>query len=157
MQEFPATGAMLMAELSPIFAALARLGGGHASGLTSTQRLLLQELVDRGPLRLGALAEAIGATDPTTSRAVDGLVTTGLVGRRADPDDRRAVLHVATPRGKSWAQRRRTEVAAALDRALARLSNAEQARLLHAVAKLSAALQDADSQSPAHPTLLASR
>jgi DNA-binding MarR family transcriptional regulator len=108
--------------------------------LTSTQRLILVELADSGPLRLGALAERAGATDPTTSRAVDGLVAAGLVERRADPADRRAVLHEATGRGHALARKRRREAAVALDRALDAFSQAERRQLLRLVAKLNSEL-----------------
>ena len=71
-------------------------------------------------MRLGALAERIGAADPTVSRAIDGpRRCRGIVQRRADPGDRRAVLHLATAKGEAWVTRRRGEVAAALDEALA--------------------------------------
>src|SRR5207302_10359298 len=101
-------GAALVSELELLFSSLARTGTGLADGaLTTTQRLALIELVESGPLRLGALAERIGATDPTVSRAVDGLVECGIVERQADPDDRRAVLHLATAQGRAWVERRR--------------------------------------------------
>jgi DNA-binding MarR family transcriptional regulator len=151
-------GAALVVELGRLFSSLARVGDGHTDGsLTSTQKLLLSELVDSGPLRLGTLAERIGATDPTTSRAVDGLVAAGLVERRADPADRRAVLHVATTKGKTWILRRRTEVASVLDRALERLSPGDRARLLAMITKLNEALRAAGEQPLHHPALLASR
>jgi DNA-binding MarR family transcriptional regulator len=150
-------GTQLVSELQLLFSSLARTGIGLADGgLTTTQRLALIELVDSGPLRLGALAERIGATDPTVSRAMDGLVDTGIVERQADPDDRRAVLHVVTAKGRAWVKRRRTEVAAALDEALARLTPADRARLLRLVSRLNSELTDA-SRSLRYPALLASR
>src|SRR5712691_9179833 len=97
--------------------------------LTTTQRLALIELVDSGPLRLGALAERIGASDATVSRAIDGLVDAGIVERQADPQDRRAVLHLATAKGRAWVRRRRGEVSAALDEALDRLTPTDRLRL----------------------------
>jgi DNA-binding MarR family transcriptional regulator len=150
-------GATLVSELELLFSSLARVGTPLADGaLTTTQRLALIELVDGGPLRLGALAERIGATDPTVSRAVDGLVDAGIVERQSDPDDRRAVLHLATAQGRAWVERRRGEVAAALDEALQRLTPADRARLLSLIGRLNSELADT-RRSVGYPALLASR
>src|SRR2546426_12165097 len=90
-------GAALVSELELLFSSLARTGTPLADGaLTTIQRLALIELVDGGPLRLGALAERVGATDPTVSRAVDGLVDGGIGGRQAHPACRPTVLQLAT-------------------------------------------------------------
>jgi DNA-binding MarR family transcriptional regulator len=152
-------GAALVSELELLFSSLARTGTGLAVGaLTTTQRLVLIELVDGGPLRLGALAERIGATDPTVSRAVDGLVDAGIVERQADPHDRRAVLHLATAKGRAWVKRRREEVAAALDEALERLTPSDRARLLRLVGRLNDQLGATNTRrSLPYPALLASR
>src|SRR6266851_3176605 len=152
-------GAALVSELELLFSSLARVGTPLADGaLTTTQRLALIELVDGGPLRLGALAERIGATDPTVSRAMDGLVDAGIVERQADPHDRRAVLHLATAKGRGWVERRRGEVSAALDEALDRLPAADRVRLLRLVSRLNDELRVTSTRrSLHHPALLASR
>jgi DNA-binding MarR family transcriptional regulator len=158
MQEI--SGATLVDELEALFTLLARTGSGLAdeTALTSTQRLVLIELVASGPLRLRGLSERIGATDPTVSRAVDGLVGHGLVERRADPHDRRAVLHLATPKGRARVERRRTEVASALDEALERLTPAGRARLVEAIRRLNAELRLPESEgSTRYAAVLASR
>lgn len=130
-------GAALVSQLEVLFSALARTGTALTDGaLTTTQRLALIELVDSGPLRLGALAERIGAADPTVSRAMDGLVDAGIVERQPDPHDRRAVLHLATAKGRAWVERRRGEVSAALDKALDGLTAADRVRLLRLVSSL---------------------
>ena len=135
----------------PLFTALLRAGSAEADwrSLTSTQRLLVAELVDSGPLRLGALAERVGATDPTTSRAVDGLVAAGLVERRSDPGDRRAVLHEATALGRERVEARRGEVAAVLEEALSRFAPTERRRLVELLTKLNAELHGAQAETPA--------
>ena len=147
-----------MPELEALFALLARTGGeADGPALTSTQRVVLIELVSTGPLRLGTLAERIGASDPTVSRAVDGMVSAGIVERQPDPADRRAVLHVATAKGREWVERRRREVALALDDALDGLSATDRTRLHALVAKLNRELRTAGSRPPVSATLLASR
>jgi len=152
-------GTQLVSELELLFSTLARPGISLADGgLTTTQRLALIELVDSGPLRLGALAERIGATDPTVSRAMDGLVDAGIVERQADPVDRRAVLQIVTAKGRAWVKRRRGEVAAALDEALEGLTPADRAHLLRLVGRLNDELGVTNTRrSLRYPALLASR
>lgn len=157
MQEPSGHGAALSGQLAPLFSALVRSGGNSPAWrtLTSTQRMLLFELVESGPLRLGPLAERVGATDPTTSRAVDGLVEAELVVRRPDPADRRAVLHEATARGGIVAGERRAEVEAVLERALAPFTSAERRRLIGLLARLNEELHA--GMPVQHPALLAAR
>ena len=61
--------------------------------------MLLFHLAVSGPMRASALAEHTDIDPSTISRQVDRLVRTGLVERRADPDDGRATLLVATATG----------------------------------------------------------
>ena len=150
-------GAALAGQLAPLFSALVRARGDSPEwrALTSTQRLLLFELADSGPLRLGALAERAGATDPTTSRAVDGLVSAGLVARRADPADRRAVLHEATEQGMAAAKTRKDEIEAVLEQALSRFSPVERQHLVDLLVRLN---QELSAGAPGHQAaLLATR
>jgi DNA-binding MarR family transcriptional regulator len=143
MQTTQADGLALAAQLEPFSAKLIRTANLAADDvpITTTQKLLLVVLVDSGPLRLGALAERVGITDPTTSRAVDGLVAADLVRREPDPDDRRAVLHFATARAKKWLERRRAVVAAALDEALSHLTEEERRTFLELITKLNEELR----------------
>ncbi len=136
-------GAALVAQLEPLSSTLVRAANRviEPAAITSTQKQLLLELVDSVPLRLGALAHRVGATAPTTSRAVDGLVAAKLVKRQPDPNDRRAVLHVASPRGEAWVERRRAVVVAALNDALSGLSAVERKSLLALTAKLNEQLR----------------
>ena len=78
------------------------------------------ELLGRGPMRVGALAHALGTDPSTVSRQVTTLVEAGLVERRADPDDGRSHLLAATESGAERCvvgRRRRVEaIATILDR-----------------------------------------
>ena len=127
----------LVDELGRLFAALSR--GAH-DGLTTTQRLAQLELTRADGVRLTALALRIGASDPTTSRAVDALVAAGFVERRPDPDDRRAQRLLSTRSGRAHIERRRAEVSQLLSGALAGLPAAERAHLISLLAKLNAGL-----------------
>jgi DNA-binding MarR family transcriptional regulator len=125
--------------------------------LTSTQKVVLIELVSAGPLRLGALAERTGASDPTVSRAIDGLVAAGIVERKPDPGDRRAVLHEATPKGREWVERRRREVTTALDGVLAGLVAADREHVIRLVGLLNDGLRAGDPGLSPRSALLAAR
>lgn len=62
---------------------------------------LLFQLVGGGPRRSSSLAE-VACVDPSTvSRQVAQLVKAGLVERQSDPEDGRASILVATPRGEA--------------------------------------------------------
>jgi DNA-binding MarR family transcriptional regulator len=61
---------------------------------------LLVQLVDHGPKRTTALAEAVYCDVSTVSRQVNQLVRLGLIERQADPADGRASLLAATEKGR---------------------------------------------------------
>ena len=56
-------------------------------------------VVKHGPLAVGRLAEATGASLASTSSLADRLVRSGHLQREPDPHDRRRVLLTATPLG----------------------------------------------------------
>lgn len=60
---------------------------------------VLAYLKVEGPQRAGEMAAAFGSDPSTISRQVSALVKSGLVERRADPDDGRASLLAATDEG----------------------------------------------------------
>jgi DNA-binding MarR family transcriptional regulator len=127
---------VLADDLGALFALLLRVGGHDDVSLTATQRGVLTGLFEAGPLRLGALADLVGATDPTVSRAVDGLEAAGLAERRSDPDDRRAVIVAATPAGIDRIEQRRRATARELERALAGMSATDRKRLQTLIERL---------------------
>jgi len=74
------------------------------SGLSMTQSKALLELGGLGEQaearQIGDLAEALGVSVPSMSRAVDGLVKKRLATRVEDPDDRRVRRIAIAPKGK---------------------------------------------------------
>ncbi|MBN8606871.1 MAG: MarR family transcriptional regulator [Caulobacterales bacterium] len=90
-------------------AALARQDdwrAGEVEGLTPTQGDILRTLLRRPDgLRLTALASHLHITQPTASDAVAALERKGLVQKRADPADGRALLLRVTRGGRALAQR----------------------------------------------------
>ena len=59
-------------------------------GLTLSQYRLLS-MIDASPQRAGRLAERAAVSPPAVTAALDALEERGLVARRRDPEDRRAV------------------------------------------------------------------
>ncbi|SDC87567.1 MarR family winged helix-turn-helix transcriptional regulator [Actinokineospora iranica] len=72
---------------------------GSRDAVERSNYALLGTLVQVGPLRANALAEAVHSDPSTVSRQVSALVAHGLVERRADPQDGRACVLVPTAEG----------------------------------------------------------
>jgi DNA-binding MarR family transcriptional regulator len=86
--------------------------------------------------RLSDLAEALHIAPRSATEVVDGLAERGLVERRPDPADRRAVQVVLTPGGRALLDEVDAARAVALREMFDRLSapdRAELARLLRAL------------------------
>jgi DNA-binding MarR family transcriptional regulator len=66
-----------------------------------TQCYALEVLVERGPSRSQALADALRLDKSTTTRVVDALVRKAYVERLPDPDDARAVQLRVTDDGRT--------------------------------------------------------
>jgi DNA-binding MarR family transcriptional regulator len=103
------------------------------TGLTPTQVAALATLQRRGPVPLGALAEAERISAPTATKVVDKLARAGLVERRAHPEDRRVSLVAVTPAGHDLLTATRRHKTAWLATRLAALDPADRDRLLDAV------------------------
>jgi DNA-binding MarR family transcriptional regulator len=137
-------GKRILEELSRLIRQLSRISGGPVDGpaMTATQRLALFELVDSGPLRLNDLAQRMGTSAPTASRAVDALDELGLVDRHPDPTDRRAITIKLTDDGRRSVEERKARVYAAFRPAAAALSPADREQLAELLARLAAQLSD---------------
>lgn len=82
------------------------------TGVGPARLSALSVLVFAGPMRLTRLAGIEQVKPPTMTKVVAGLEAAGLVRRRADAEDARAVRLEATPRGTKLLQegrRRRVE------------------------------------------------
>jgi DNA-binding MarR family transcriptional regulator len=104
-----------------------------SSGVGPARLSALSVVVFRGPLTLGALADAEQVRPPTMSRIAAALEREGLVRREPDPHDaRRAHLH-ATAAGRRLLEKARGRRVAELADWLAGLSPAEQQQVTIAV------------------------
>lgn len=74
--------------------------GSAGQGLSANDVTLLRAIAADGPVRASDLADAQGVDKSTISVQVRRLEQRGLVTRRADPADRRAVLLSATTAGR---------------------------------------------------------
>jgi DNA-binding MarR family transcriptional regulator len=75
--------------------------------LTPTQLLVLFHLEERGEVRIGALASAVGGAQNTISEVVSRLERAGMVRKARDAADRRAVVVGLAPRGRAAIERRK--------------------------------------------------
>lgn len=115
--------------------------GAGRERLTPTQGQILAVLRSRSAgMRLAGVAEALGATPATASDAVASLVEKSLVARRPAGDDGRAVTLTLTAKGRRQADRV-AEWPDFLMRAVATLTEPEQALLLRALVKMIRTLQ----------------
>ena len=118
---------LAVAALTPVLAA------GDALGVTPRMAAVLRALADE-PRGLPDLGRALGVSRPVVADVCARLEDLELVWRERDPDDRRRMLVVPTPKGLKLAE----EAVPGLDRdavagALDRLSPAERAALVSAV------------------------
>jgi DNA-binding MarR family transcriptional regulator len=104
--------------------------------LTTPQALALRTIVREGPLRIGALADALGVSVATASRTADVLAAKSLARRESDPADARAVRVAATVRGRREHAGRRERFARALESLLEELSELERRQLVESLETL---------------------
>lgn len=86
----------------PVFRALydAVEAGLVGSGITVSQRAVLETLHDLGPATVPRIAEALALDRQPVQRAVDELLASGLVARAENPAHRRSWLVVTTEAGR---------------------------------------------------------
>jgi DNA-binding MarR family transcriptional regulator len=101
----------------------------ETSGLSAPRLSALSVVVFGGPMTLRDLAAAEGVKPPTMTRLVDALEADGLVVRRDDPADKRAIRIRATAKGTKLLMNARAQRVAALTARVAALPADEQALL----------------------------
>jgi DNA-binding MarR family transcriptional regulator len=105
----------------------------QALGITPARLSALSVLVFGGPRTLRQLADAEQVSPPTMSRIVAALESAGLVERRPDPRDARAVRLSPTAEGRRTMRRARRLRVEQLARQLQSLPERDLARLERAV------------------------
>jgi DNA-binding MarR family transcriptional regulator len=141
----PAATAELAERLVALFATIGRRSNMSAAGslsfgdLSISQVRLLHLLNAAGGQSVGDLANRLGISAATASRACDGLSRAGLVERREDADDRRVRRIHATETGVAYVEQFAAAKLDAIRELLTGLDAGEQQRLLDALAPLVAA------------------
>jgi DNA-binding MarR family transcriptional regulator len=102
------------------------------TGVGPARLSALSVLVFAGPMRLTRLAGIEQVKPPTMTKIIAGLAASGLVRRRADAKDARAVRLEATPRGVRLLQEGRRRRVKRLATALESLTREEVDVLAHA-------------------------
>jgi DNA-binding MarR family transcriptional regulator len=74
---------------------------GPSTGLHPTQLLVLVQLVESGPLRVGELAARVPCSQPTVTTVANSLEVDGLVQRIRDTADGRAIRLRITDAGRA--------------------------------------------------------
>ena len=111
-------------------------------GMTPARLSALSVLVFAGPMSLKGLADVEQVSAPTMSKLVAALEQDGLVRRKGDPRDGRAVRLSATPAGKVLLERGRQLRIAHLAADLRTLAVADQVAL-HRATKILRSLESA--------------
>ncbi len=119
-----------------------RLRATSLSGVTPTQASILATLGQLGHPTLGDLAAAEQIQPPSVTRLVRDMERAGLIETSRDPDDKRSTrvrLSASGRRELEGIRQRKTEF---LERRLAALSTADQARAYELATFLEALLED---------------
>lgn len=108
------------------------------SGMHPTQVLVLVQLHEAGPLRIGELAARVPCSQPTATTVANGLEVDGLVQRVRDTSDGRAIRLRITDAGRAAVLDVVREQAAVLRSRMDSLSAEDVARVRAAVPVLRA-------------------
>lgn len=109
--------------------------------ISVTQCHALEVLVQRGPLRAQALAEALRLDKSTVTRVVDALVRKAYVERLADPDDARAVALRVTPAGRALFKRIEDDLVAQQEALVADLDPEARTQAIEIIRRLARAAE----------------
>jgi DNA-binding MarR family transcriptional regulator len=142
--EAPSIEASLIATVAPVMRHLV----AHArrrrawSELTYQQYNVLRMIDTMGPQPQAEVARRLMVTAPVVTRLASALVDAGLVDRRPDASDRRAVLLALTPTGRRRARAMRRDLLEAAHELLEPVSEERRAALAAALEELQVLLPE---------------
>ena len=131
-----------------VFAAEGAFLGGHEISQGRFTVLMLLNRSHNQPSTPAELAEAAGVTRGTMTGLVDTLEKDGLVTRKSDAQDRRAVLVQLTPAGRKLMGRMLPGYFAAVAEIMQPLNETERKQLVRLLQKIQGGLH-ADQPEPA--------
>lgn len=108
----------------------------HSLGIGISDFGVLEIVLHKGPTPVNAIGSLIRLTSGSITTAVDRLERKGLVERRNDPGDRRTRVVHLTSAGRKLISCAFADHEAALERATAGLTPAEQAQAIELLKKL---------------------
>ena len=123
-----------------------RLRQEAGGGLSPTLSAALASIERHGPLTPSELAARERVQRPTATRLIAGLEERGLVGRTADPGDRRSSLIAVTPEGAALLRELRTRKDAFLARRLRDLPTEDRDTLARAAVLLERLLEEEEGE-----------
>lgn len=129
------------ARLALVVGRLNRRLRGASGGLSHGLLSALATVNKDGPMRLAELAQIEQVSAPSTTRLVAELEAQGLVSRRSDPDDGRAVLISITAAGSDTVVRVRSARGAMVQELFGQLSDDEIAAIEAALPALERTLE----------------
>ena len=112
--------------------------------LSQAQWRALSRLALREGINQARLAECLEIQPMTLVRHIDRLEAAGLVARKVDPKDRRAVLLYLTPKAQPVLDRMYEIGEGLWGEATAHLSEAERAAMIDCMSRIKRNLQEAD-------------
>jgi len=121
------------------------LHGAGEGACSPTEAWLLQQLAQSGSVRMSSLAEWQGVDRSTMTVQIRRLADRGLVSRRPDPADARAVLIDLTARGRDMVAEERNRADQIFAEAVADWDPADRDDLRRLLAKLAQRLQSRTS------------
>lgn len=116
--------------------------------LSPARASALYTLVERGPQRLGALAEGERVSQPAMTQIVQALEADGLVERAPDPADRRATRIAITAAGRALSAERRALRAGTVAAVLTTLDADDAGAIARALPALERLADAADAVHP---------
>lgn len=125
----PGAVAAVMAAARVLVAVSAQSAAELADTVTLAQLRLLVMVQSRSPMNLAAVADGLGVHPSNATRAVERLVSQGLLARRDDPADRRNLLLQTTPAGSDLVERVMQHRRAAIEATMASMSADERGAL----------------------------
>ena len=122
------------------------------TGTTSTQCLILTEVGRNGPMTLADLGRRTGLDKGWLSRAVEMLVQQSLLTKTLGNADRRTIRIALSPGGETRFRQLNETLDAHAERVMARIPQAEQEQVAHALASLYQSLQAEAKDSACTPS-----
>ena len=135
------TAGVLLREVARLHVHSQREQVACCNGTTSTQCLILTEVARFGPMTLADLGRRTSLDKGWLSRAVEALVQEDLLTKTLGDTDRRTIRIALSPAGETRFQQLNETLNAHAQRVMARIPQAEQEQVAHALALLYQSLQ----------------